>query len=402
MVRLPDLPAFAEHLHEIEDGAEELLQIGEALDLKRLAAQHVVLILAAHDAIREEIDEGVGLGVDVVAVEHHLGVVEDLPQSPDERMGVGGERLVGPEGIEIDAVSLERGVVADVGEWLGTEAEARVLPAILVGERPGLIEKAEVGPLHVEAEGGHRALMARERLEDAAQQELDRAGLGRQSRYAGDVEVRGLGPEEKIAIEVDGRLEPAGGVETDRDAGGPLTRGVGVHAERQHDVLVAGQPHGTDRHRLQRLLGHLPQHRRGEQADLGTRGGFGAGRDRITVGADHGVHRRHQVGIGEAIGDHPEDHTVIVLDPHDGADADGRFARSPEMELVRRRRLELGGDYPAERRLVLGHAPMWRASGQISRGDHPCLSRDFGIQLAGSSRPSGCRRAVGPTAGRGC
>ena len=82
----PDLAALPQHLHEVEDRAEELLQIREALHLKRLAAQHLVLILPAHHPLGEEIDERVGLGVDVVPVEHHLGVVEHLAQAPDQRV----------------------------------------------------------------------------------------------------------------------------------------------------------------------------------------------------------------------------------------------------------------------------------------------------------------------------
>ena len=50
------------------------------------AAQHVVLILPPHHALGEEIDEGVGLGVHVVAVEHDLGVVEHLAQAPHQRL----------------------------------------------------------------------------------------------------------------------------------------------------------------------------------------------------------------------------------------------------------------------------------------------------------------------------
>ena len=68
-MRLPDLPALPQYLHELEDRPEELVQVGEALHLERPAAKHLVLVFAAHHALRQEIDEGVRLGVDVVAVE---------------------------------------------------------------------------------------------------------------------------------------------------------------------------------------------------------------------------------------------------------------------------------------------------------------------------------------------
>ena len=47
-------------------------------------------VLAADHPLRQEIDEGVRLGVHVVPVEHHLGVLEHLAQAPDQRLGVRG------------------------------------------------------------------------------------------------------------------------------------------------------------------------------------------------------------------------------------------------------------------------------------------------------------------------
>ena len=86
VVRFPDLATLAQNLHKIEDRAEELLEVREALHQERLSPQHVVLILPPDDALGEEVDEGVGLGVHVVAVEHHLGVVQHLAEAPDERV----------------------------------------------------------------------------------------------------------------------------------------------------------------------------------------------------------------------------------------------------------------------------------------------------------------------------
>ena len=116
--------------------------------------------------------------------------------------------------------------------------------------------------------------MTREGLEDAAQQELHRAGLGGEARHAGDVQVRRLGAEQEIAVEIDRRLEPARRVHADRDARGALAREVGVHPQRERDVGVGGQPHRAKRHRLQRLLGDLAEHRGGEKTDLGAAGGL--------------------------------------------------------------------------------------------------------------------------------
>ena len=128
----------------------------------------LVLVLAADHPLGEEVDERVGLGVDVVPVEQHLGVLEHLAQAPDQRLGVGGERLVGAQRVEVHAVGLERREVPHVGERLGREAEPLVEPPILVGERAGLVEEAEVGALHVEADRRDGALLRGKGLEDAA------------------------------------------------------------------------------------------------------------------------------------------------------------------------------------------------------------------------------------------
>ncbi len=323
--------------------------------MKRLAAQHAVLVVAAHDPLGQKVDERVGLRVHVVAVEHDLGIVEDLAQTPYERMGVRGERLVGPERVEIDAVRLEGGIVVHVLERLRPESEPRVLPAVLVRERGGLVQEAKVGAFDVEAKRGHRALVAWEGLEDAAEQKLDGAGLGGQARDAGDVEVRGFGAEQEVAVQEHGRLEAPRRVETHRDAGGALASGVRVHAEREHHVLVRGEPDGAKRYRLHRLLGNLPQHRGGEKTDLGPLTGLQVRRGRVAVSADHRVHRGDQIGVREAVGDDAEDHPSGILDADDGPDADGGVSGRPEVELMRRGRFELGGHHPAERSHALGH-----------------------------------------------
>ena len=79
------------------------------------------------------------------------------------------------------------------------------------------------------------------------------------------------------------------------------------------------------------------------------------GRNGITVGADHRVHGRHQIGIGEAVRHHPEDDPFVFLHPHDRADANRRFAGGPEVELVWSGGLELGGHYAADRESFRGH-----------------------------------------------
>jgi hypothetical protein len=90
-----------------------------------------------------------------------------------------------------------------VGERLGPKTQSLVDPPILLRDRAGLIQKAEIRPFDVEAERGDGALVRRKGLEDAGKQELDRAGLGGEAGDPGDDQVGGLGSEEKVAVEVD-------------------------------------------------------------------------------------------------------------------------------------------------------------------------------------------------------
>jgi hypothetical protein len=113
---LPDLGAPAQGLHEVENGAEELVQIREALHQERLSSQGLVPILASYHPLGQEIDEGVGLSVDVIAVENHLGVVEYLSQTPNQRFGIAGQCFIGPEAVQVHPVGLERRIVSHVLE----------------------------------------------------------------------------------------------------------------------------------------------------------------------------------------------------------------------------------------------------------------------------------------------
>ena len=123
MVGPPHLPAPPDHLEKVEDRAEELLQISEALHLERATPQMLVVELAANHPFRQEVDERVGLGVHVVPIEHDLGVVEHLPQPPDQRLVLRGELLVGSERVQVHAVGFERREVAHITERLGPQAE---------------------------------------------------------------------------------------------------------------------------------------------------------------------------------------------------------------------------------------------------------------------------------------
>ena len=95
----------------------------------------------------------------------------------------------------------------------------------------------------------------------------------------------------------------------------------------------------------------LPEHRRGDRAGSRLRSArLRPRRSRIAVGADHGVHRGRQVGVGEAVGHHAVDDPPGASTRTIDADPHRRVPRGPEVELVRRLGLQLGGDDAADRR----------------------------------------------------
>src|SRR5207302_6914826 len=100
----------------------------------------------------------------------------------------------------------------------------------------------------------------------------------------------------------------------------------------------------TERHRLQRLFGNLPQHGRRPEPDLLPDGRLLRGAAGITIRAYDIVQRSREVRVRKPIGHDPVDDSSPPLDSHDRADADARLGRGPEMELVRSGGLQLGRD----------------------------------------------------------
>ena len=142
--------------------------------------------------------------------------------------------------VEVDAVGLAGGVVPHVCRTAWATSRAGRRARGLRRQRRRLVEEAEVRALHVEAERRHRPLVRRERLEDAGEEELHRARLGGQARHAGDVEVRRLGTEQEIGVEIHRGGQPGGAIGADRNAGATVAAGVAVHPERDAHVGVGG------------------------------------------------------------------------------------------------------------------------------------------------------------------
>ena len=143
---------------------------------------------------------------------------------------------------------------------------------------------------------------------------------------------------------------PAQRVDTYGNAGGSLGARVRVHAERQLHVGIGSEMHGTERHRLQRFLGHLTEDSGQEEAYLRASRGLTCHDGRIAFGANDGMQWRRQVGVGHAIGDDAIHGAPGVIDAYDRTDPDLRLRRGPEVELVRGAGLEFRGHDAADGR----------------------------------------------------
>jgi hypothetical protein len=239
-------------------------------------------------------------------------------------------------------------------ERLRLDAQFGVERAVALIEHARLVEEAEVGPLHVEADRGHGPLARGKVREHRREQPLDGARLGGEPRDAGDVEMRRLRSEEEVGVQVDRRLDAPGMVNPDGDAGVRALPEITVHPQRHLDIGVVGEEHLAHRHGLKRLLRQLPQGVRGVQPDLGALRRGVRGAPRLTVVPEHVVHRRLEVGVAVALDDDAEDarelalHGVGAIHAHDGSDPDRGAEGSPEVELVRGVGAALGGDDSTE------------------------------------------------------
>ncbi len=229
-------------------------------------------------------------------------------------------------------------------EWTRRNAEGLVEGEIgRVERRRRLVEEAEIGSFHVEAERRDRPFLLGEMGEDRGQQPFDRARLGRESGDPGDREMCGLGAEQEVGVEVHGGVGPARVIEPN---GNPRVRPVpevGVHAERAGDIRIVGEKDLPHADRLQRLLRDLAQHRRGVQPDLGP--GF---RRRTRVREI--VERRFEIRVAQPFDHHAIHRRHVPVDrmrshhSHDRADPNVRIERRPKVKRMRGVGSSLGGD----------------------------------------------------------
>ena len=346
MVRAPRLVVL------LFEGAQHVLEprveVGERRDGVRALEDLVGESLVEH-VLLDEIDQRIRLGIDVVLVEQHLGVLEHFAQTPRERGDVAEQCFVAAQRVQRNAIGLVRRVVLDVLKWRGRHAALRVQHAVVVVDLAGEVEEAEIRPLHVEAERRDAALLFRKVREDRLEQPLDGARLRREARDAGDVEVRRFRADEKISVQIDRRVRASRAIHAHRNPGVRAFLEIPVHPQRDGDVGLVGEEHRAHGHRLKWLLGDVPQHRRGVEPNLRTLGR----RERLSTGLSvmphHVVQRRCEVSPAESLGDDAVDarnrpvHRIAPVDADDCPDADRRVERRPEMEFVRRVWTVLGG-----------------------------------------------------------
>src|SRR5438093_8543419 len=115
--------------------------------------------------------------------------------------------------------------------------------------------------------------------------------------------------KQKTAYEIDRRIATGRRVQADGDRGRGRREEERVHAQRLRDVGIIRHVHLAERHRLQRLLRRLPQHRRRPVANLLPRRGRLVGTRGIALRAHHVVERRRQIGVRETLRDDTINHS---------------------------------------------------------------------------------------------
>jgi hypothetical protein len=122
VVRAPALSVFP--FHALQDIAEPGVEIGKGLNPVLLAENGIAEFLV-DDVFCNEIDQRVGLCVDVVLVEKDLGELENLAQSPRVRGDVVEQCLLVAEGVEGVTLGSVVREIPDVLERLRLDAELR-------------------------------------------------------------------------------------------------------------------------------------------------------------------------------------------------------------------------------------------------------------------------------------
>src|SRR5881398_3617527 len=118
----------------------------------------ILLEHAVEHSLIDEIDQCVGFRVDVVAIEKHFSISENFAQSPCQWSDIVEECFVGAKRIELKSLCSVGSEILNSLERLRRHPHLFVQLDVAVLELARLIQEAEIGTLHVEADGSDRSL----------------------------------------------------------------------------------------------------------------------------------------------------------------------------------------------------------------------------------------------------
>jgi len=140
--------------------------LSERLNLMVLRENPIGWELLVDDVLSDEIDQRIGLRVDVVLVEENLRVLENFAKSPGQRSDIVQQLFVVSERVESEPFRRVRREVFDFLERLRLDAQLLVKCFVGLLDLARLVEVAEVRSFDVEAHGGDRSLLLGEVREE--------------------------------------------------------------------------------------------------------------------------------------------------------------------------------------------------------------------------------------------
>ncbi len=357
-------------------------------------------------AARDEIDQRVGLCVDIVTVEQYLGILQHLTQAPSKRRDIVRKRLVGSQRIQRISTRGVRRVILHVIKWARRDTHLLVKRAIRVVKLARQIQKTKIRAFHIETHSRNGSATLGEVRKQRREQPLDSAGLGSKARNARDIQVRCLWSHQEVSIQKDRRIRPTSAIHPDWNPRVASVAQIPVHPERDVDILLLRQKHVAHRYWLHRFFWNLSQYRRAVQPNLGAFRRCKSSSLGSTIVTQHVVHRRYEISVAEPFrNDTVNARNLSVdgsaaIDSHNRPDPDWRIESSPEMELVRSIGLTLRRDHPAkwlrhaidlrncsQSRIpyaMRSHRASGNATGEVSASTH----RDISSARAAMSPPS--------------
>src|SRR5437016_3418232 len=144
----------------------------------------VLLEHAIEHPLVDEIDQCISFCVDVVAIEKHFSISENFSQPPCQWSYIIEECLVGAKRVELKSFRSVGSEILNSLERLRWHAHLFVQLDVAVFEPARLIQEAEIGTLHVEADSGDGSFLFGKMSEHGSEEPFDRARLRREARHS--------------------------------------------------------------------------------------------------------------------------------------------------------------------------------------------------------------------------